>query len=246
MAMPGPLAEQESDAVATLGSRLGEERFAALAARGAAMGQDELLAFIAGEVEPLLSEVEEPSPAKSSGTNEFRREGEVWLLTYAQRSCQLRGAKGLQYLAALLARPGHEVHVFDLVGGGIHGGGTGTALDAEAKAAYRRRLAELETEEAEAMKWGDSERAVRARLEAEAVTAELATAYGLSGRPRSGADPTERVRKAVTNRIRDALGRIDDAHPSLGRHLRNSVRTGTFCSYQPERQTTWNRGESSS
>jgi hypothetical protein len=56
----------------------------------------------------------------------------------------------------------------------------------------------------------------------------------------SGADPSERAGKAVANRIRDVLARVNVAHPSLGRHLRNSVRTGTFCSYQPERPTAWN------
>jgi hypothetical protein len=43
----------------------------------------------------------------------------------------------------------------------------------------------------------------------------------------------------VTWRIRSALTKIEDAHPALGRHLRNSVRTGTFCSYRPERMVDW-------
>jgi predicted ATPase/class 3 adenylate cyclase len=246
-AMPGPLAEQESDAVATLESRLGEEHFAELAGRGAAMSQDELLAFIADKVARLLAENDdEPTSNTTRGRNEFRREADVWLLTYEGRSCRLKDAKGLQYLAALLTRQGREVHVFDLVGSGAAGGGTGEPLDAQAKIAYRQRLSELEAEEAEATEWGDSERADRARVEAQTITAELAAAYGLGGRPRGGTDPTERARKAVANRIRDSLARIDEAHAALGRHLRNSVHTGTFCSYQPERSTIWNRGESSS
>jgi hypothetical protein len=28
-------------------------------------------------------------------------------------------------------------------------------------------------------------------------------------------------------------------HEALGRHLANAVHTGTFCSYTPERPTTW-------
>jgi hypothetical protein len=236
--LPDYLAEMEAEAAATLRSRLGEECLADLAARGAAMDQHEVAAFIADVVKPLIAEdVEEPAP---NGPNEFRRDGDTWLLTYDRRSCRLRDVKGLHYLAALLAQPGREVHVFELVGSGISGGGSGETLDATAKAAYRRRLDELEAEEAEAVEWGDGERASRARIETEAVTAELAAAYGLGGRPRSGADPTERARKAVANRIRDALSRIEATHPELGRHLRNSVRTGTFCSYQPERPTAWN------
>ena len=199
------------------------------------------------EVSPLL--VEGPYRSRDSAVgipDEFRRNGDAWLLTYDQRSCRLRDAKGLHYLAALLSQPGREVHVFDLVGGGIAGGGPGETLDTRGKADYRQRLAELEAEVAEAAEWSDSERADRARVEAEAITAELAAAYGLGGRPRSAADPAERARKAVANRIRDSLARIDDAHPDLGRHLRNSVRTGTFCSYQPERPTQWNCGAASS
>ena len=44
----------------------------------------------------------------------------------------------------------------------------------------------------------------------------------------------ERARSAVTWRIRNAIKKIGQAHPRLGRHLENAVRTGTFCVYQPE------------
>ena len=69
--------------------------------------------------------------------------------------------------------------------------------------------------------------------------AELAAALGLDGRPRRAGDPAERARKAVTARIRLTIGRIDREHPDLGRHLANSVRTGTTCSYRPETPILW-------
>ena len=59
--------------------------------------------------------------------------------------------------------------------------------------------------------------------------AELTGAYGLGGRPRRAGDPAEKARTTVTSRIRDAIGRVETVHPDLGRHLRASVRTGTFC-----------------
>jgi hypothetical protein len=43
----------------------------------------------------------------------------------------------------------------------------------------------------------------------------------------------------VSNRIRDTVVRIGAVHPALGRHLRASIRTGTFCSYRPERPVAW-------
>jgi hypothetical protein len=57
---------------------------------------------------------------------------------------------------------------------------------------------------------------------------------------RGDAGDAERDRKAVTNRIRQAIARIGDLHPELGRHLRISVRTGGRCVYAPERQVHWN------
>jgi len=66
-------------------------------------------------------------------------------------------------------------------------------------------------------------------------------------RPRqNGADPlddaaasAERARKAVTNRIKETLARICTEHRPLGLHLANSIRTGLFCRYTPERPTAW-------
>lgn len=86
---------------------------------------------------------------------------------------------------------------------------------------------------------GDDERRARARQELAFIEHGLAAAYGLSGTPRRLADPAERARKAVANRIRDAVSRIEANHPALGRHLRTSIRTGTFCCYEPERTVTW-------
>jgi hypothetical protein len=49
----------------------------------------------------------------------------------------------------------------------------------------------------------------------------------------------ERVRKAVTNRIRVAVQRIGKQHPDLGHHLQNAIHTGYSCWYSPERLVTW-------
>jgi hypothetical protein len=49
----------------------------------------------------------------------------------------------------------------------------------------------------------------------------------------------ERARKAVTMRIATAVRAIESVHPELARHLRNSVSTGRFCGYRPDRPVTW-------
>ena len=51
----------------------------------------------------------------------------------------------------------------------------------------------------------------------------------------------ERARSAVSKRIRDALQRIRDHNPSLGRYLMVTVKTGRTCAYvlDPAEPITW-------
>jgi hypothetical protein len=58
-------------------------------------------------------------------------------------------------------------------------------------------------------------------------------------RARRGTDATEGVRKTVTNNIRNSLVKIRATHPALWRHLVAAVKTGTFCSYNPEQPVSW-------
>ena len=50
---------------------------------------------------------------------------------------------------------------------------------------------------------------------------------------------SERVRKAVTNRIREAIEKIAKEHHELAAHLRGAIRTGRRCSYFPGRTIDW-------
>ncbi|MFN2606309.1 MAG: hypothetical protein ABR511_00230 [Acidimicrobiales bacterium] len=52
-------------------------------------------------------------------------------------------------------------------------------------------------------------------------------------------DPVERARRIVATRIRLSLDAVEAASPALGRHLRHTVHTGTFCSYEPEGPAAW-------
>jgi hypothetical protein len=71
------------------------------------------------------------------------------------------------------------------------------------------------------------------------LVGSLAAALGLGGRARRLGDAAEKARTSVTWRIRHALRRIEAAHPTLGRHLANSIRTGTFCRYSREHVVDW-------
>lgn len=159
--------------------------------------------------------------------------------------------KGLSDIARLLDRPGQEMHVLDLTASATPSspaaapehrrgaGNTGDVIDSQARQAYRSRLIELDREIQEADEFADLERAEQARSERDALVSQLASAYGLGGRARRSGDPAERARSTVTRRIHDALRRIETHHPELGLHLRRSIRTGTFCVYEPDQPIHW-------
>jgi hypothetical protein len=181
------------------------------------------------------------APGRSE-PNEFRRDGKVWTLVFAGRSAQLPDAKGLRDLAVLLAAPGQEVAAVELVTGGAQPAatlGADPVLDERARSAYRARLAELDEELTEADARQDIECSARLAAERDALIDELARATGLRGRRRRLGDTAERARTTVTARIRDAIGRIERAHPELGRHLRTSIFTGTRCAYRPAETVRW-------
>ena len=168
----------------------------------------------------------------------FRREGDGWLLRYAGREVRVRDAKGLRDLAVLLATPGREVAAVDLAGD-VRSGDTGPLLDERARTEYRARLTELEAEIDAAHLANDRVRAERLETERDALVAQLTQAFGLGGRARRAGSAVERARTRVTARVRDAVRRIDAVHPDLGRHLDESVRTGTFCVYAPDPAVQW-------
>jgi hypothetical protein len=177
----------------------------------------------------------------------FAREGAMWTLSYCGVTARMRDAKGLSDLAVLLAVPGRQVPAADLIaaaGAGQAGladlrMGADEVLDATARRQIRARLASLGEDIAEAESWNDPERAALARAERDALLRELAAAAAPSGQPRLLGDQSERARKAVTARIRDVIGRLEPVHPALAGHLRESVTTGTRCSYSPPTPVSW-------
>ncbi len=182
-----------------------------------------------------------PAPIPSTGASEvgvLRREGKTWLAVWAGHEARVADGKGVRDCAALLARPGRELHVLELAGGG-GASGAQAVLDDTAVDAYRARIIDLQADVEEAEAANDLGRASRAGAELEIVLAELQRSLGIGGRSRPMRDEHERARQAIRARIRYAIGRIAAEHPALGRHLEASIRTGTFCSYRPERPVVW-------
>ncbi len=177
-----------------------------------------------------------PAEAPAQGPQDIaaRLEGEFWTVTGCGQLCRLKDARGLRMLAQLLADPGREIHVLDLVGADqVDLGDAGEVIDAQARETYRLRIGELREELAEAQAWNDLARQTRLKQEVEAISDQLNAGVGLGNRNRRTGSAVERARVNVQRRLSDALKRIEQSAPALGRTLAATVRTGTFCVYRP-------------
>lgn len=206
---------------------------------------------------PSVAAEPDSSPARSPQSEgpeaTFVQEGEDWTLALDGESARVRDLKGMHYLARLLAEPGREFHVLDLVAaerppvpGGRDDGREdglvlrhgddplGPLLDDQAKATYKRRLTEIDQDIEEARALGDAQRETTAEAERDFLVRELARAVGLAGRDRPVGSSSERARASVTRAIRYALDRIGRHHARLAEHLEHAIRTGTYCAYEPD------------
>lgn len=112
-------------------------------------------------------------------------------------------------------------------------------IDTTARRQYEARIRELQADIDEAEGHHDIGRADRSRAELDALVDHLTAALGVGGRTRTPGSSADRARSAVTPRFRSAVDRIAGAHPALGRHLRQSPTTGSYCSYRPVPPVRW-------
>ncbi len=223
---------------------------------------DGLDALIRDDSEPPTAAAAPSAVAPAVGTSRcsLRRDGEFWTVITSQRSTHVRDSKGVRHLATLLAQPGQPIHVLDLAGGGrvrsdlagiadatdpagiatgfVDGfGDAGEVLDDTAKDAYRRRLSELDEQIVEAERFNDIGRASQLGVERDMLVDQLAQAVGLGGRDRRAVSVSERARVNVTRAIRSAIRRIGEVDRDAGHYLDNTVVTGTFCVFDPQRSS---------
>jgi len=170
--------------------------------------------------------------------NVFRKENELWEISYLGQSVMLPEMKGFHNLLALLLRQSEEIHCSELMQSESPSEQE-EVFDEKAKNNYKKRMQSLQEDLEEAESLHNHEQAEKISYELDQLIEHLSKATGMGGKTRKLKSPVERSRAAVTLRIRSAIKKIGQAHPDLGKHLTNTVRTGTFCSYQPEQSITW-------
>jgi non-specific serine/threonine protein kinase len=207
---------------------------------------------------PRAGRVEQPADGADRCRYVLRREGDYWTLNGDGRVARVRGMRGLDYLAELLRHPYEQIYVVDLAAVGMPGerrlsraeaveqglrvsGETGVdaGLDRRACADYRARWNELVTEADAARRDNDPGRVERVQHEIDMLTAELAAAAGRGSSRRGGPSFKERARVNVRNCITAALRAVRRHDEMVWRHLLNSIKTGTFCCYAPDRPVEW-------
>ena len=161
----------------------------------------------------------------------------AWRVEHAGKTALVPNLRGMAMLARLAARPHVEIHSLELVSGSVEpagdAGDAGELLDDKARAAYRKRVAQLADQIEEAEARGDVARAEAARDEHEQLIKELSRAVGLGGKVRRAGASSERARIAAHRCLREAIKKIGEVDDELGAHLAKAVRTGTFCAYRP-------------
>ncbi|HVJ93370.1 MAG TPA: hypothetical protein VM580_26395, partial [Labilithrix sp.] len=112
----------------------------------------------------------------------FRKDGELWTLTFDGLTVQLTEAKGFYDLVELLGRAESEVHCLDLAGRALEPKGDAPVLDPRARRQIAARARELQERIDAAEAHHDRGAAEVAREELERLVATLSDAIGLGGR----------------------------------------------------------------
>ena len=204
-------------------------------------GQEATVARVGGGRPEAHPAVARPGAAQPGVVHLRPGGGGIWWVGREGAVTAIRDVKGLHYLRIMLQRPGADIPAIDLSdavaghpGAGVTGRDVGEMLDKQALSAYRRRLAEIDTDLDQARSWADTGRAAKLAAERDALLDQLRAATGLGGRPRVTGSAHERARIAVRKAIVSAIDRVAVADPSLGRLLSDTVTTGAICRYDPD------------
>lgn len=180
----------------------------------------------------------EPVNSFEEKQNYFYKRNDFWEIAYDGKNIQLVEVKGLHDIAKLLENPGKQFHCTELIGSGLSVSKE-FVFDDRAKKSYQRKLVELQEE----IKWcednNDLVRTSTLQKEYDEIIDHLSSSLGIGGKTRRVHDPIDKARSAITWRIRNAIQKIEKEHPDLGKHLSLSIKTGIFCSYNPEKTIQW-------
>ena len=185
-----------------------------------------------------------PTPPSA---NVFRREGDYWSVVFDGITVRVRDLKGMRYLADSSPIPGMSSTCSTSSRPNRRDGDRRrwSARDRHTRRRRRdaRRSGQGGLPPAARRDRGGHRRGQRARRRRTGRTgrrrarlprARASRAVGLGGRERRAGSASERARVGVTRAVRQAMARIGEHNPGLGKHLDRTIRTGTYCAYVPD------------
>lgn len=194
--------------------------------------------------------------------NVLRRCDGYWDVMFNGVPARLRDSKGMRDVYWLIRNSGEPVHVIDLLAASgdtlapnVVSDFTGACAIQEGltirsvtdfvetrqpqvdRVFLSERLRTLHEERARAERNHDSAEIARIDRDLE----DLLAVYHLTDEPRSRGHhhAVEKSRKKVHKRIKEAIANVERWVPELGRHLRDSIKTGTTCCYRPSGTVKW-------
>ena len=171
--------------------------------------------------------------------NQFIRKGQFWNLNYEGNQTFLRDSKGLHNIAQLIKQVNERIFCVELMGGQIYESSAIKAFDQKAKLTYHKKLRDIQEDIEEAERLSNSTQLEKLYKEYDDLVVYLTRSMGLGQKARKINNSIDKARSAVTWRIRNVIKKMEKEHEALARHLKNSIKTGTFCSYMPEKLTIW-------
>jgi len=192
--------------------------------------------------------------------NTFHLKGQIWRTVYGNRECLFQDSRGMRYIHELLAlKPGQRIpssHLVSYAIGQCPHTGSPEEMRAVIEALIKGDLAELATHRPDRIVPAEVIQSLRAAIQAKteelertanpAARAELAeeiknieSCLRMAETNARFSDRSTRDRSSVKNAIKRAIKAVAEHDPDFARHLRNSIRTGYSCSYQPEKPIEW-------
>jgi non-specific serine/threonine protein kinase len=203
----------------------------------------------------LVAPPKQETPA-ANADSVFRKDGEIWTISFEGKTVRVRHLVGMGYIADLLRHPRTEIEAATL-GASIRGdlkppGEVENETIVEVSAsmsgmpmadaeAIRQVKAALVTRQDELADTSEDDGPARTQLQDEISKLEhyLSSAEGHRGQIRKTGGVSQRSRSRVKHAIDRAIDKIKVQHPSLGKHLKDSIRTGTSIVYMPTDVPDW-------
>jgi TolB-like protein/Tfp pilus assembly protein PilF len=168
----------------------------------------------------------------------FMKNTAAWKFSFEGHIVQTPEVKGYYDLQKMLAQPRQLFHCAELMGSILDDSGE-KLIDEKARKLYQKKIIELQNEIEEAEQYSDFAQLEKLQEEYDRLIDHLSVSLNIKGKARKTGGAVEKARAAVTWRIRNAIARIEQHHPMLGAHLSNAIKTGTLCSYKPDREIQW-------